>query len=99
MSVDVTYLIISTLLVLQERVVLGVVSTGTRVLSAFVRSASTEYTVKMISKYQNQLLQMALTCLIQHPKHFAGNNIIRSSPFCLDKVKGFVIIILLWFLS
>lgn len=73
---------------------LGVVSTGTKVLSAFVRSASMEHTVKTISKYQNQLLQMVLTCPIQHPKLFAGNIIIRPSPFCLDKLKGFVIIIL-----
>lgn len=72
---------------------LGVVSTGTKVLSAFVRSASMEHTVKMISKYQNQLLQMVLTCPIQHPKLFAGNIIITFSPFCLDKLKGFVIII------
>jgi len=77
--------------------VLGVASTGMKVLSAFVRSASMEYTVKMISKYQNRLLQMVLTCPIQHPKLFAGNLIIRSSLFCLDKVKGFVIIILCGF--
>ena len=76
---------------------LGVVSTGMKVLSAFVRSASMEYTVKMISKYQNQLLQMVLMCPIQHPKLFAGNVIIRTSPFCLDKVKGFVSIILCGF--
>jgi len=72
--------------------VLGVVSTGTKVLSAFVHSGSMEYTVKMILRYQNQLLQMVLTCPIQHPKLFAGNIIIRSPSFCLDKVKGFVII-------
>jgi len=77
--------------------VLGVASTGTKVLSAFVRSASMVRTVKMISKYQNQLLRMVLTCHIQHPKLFAGNIIIRSSPFCVEKVKGFVIIILCGF--
>lgn len=96
-SVDDTYLIISTLLVLQEHVVLGVVSTGTKVLSACVHSASMEFTVKLISKYQNQLLQMVLMCPTQHQKLFAGNLIIRSSPLCLDKVKGFVIIILFGF--
>jgi hypothetical protein len=80
-SVNVTYLIISALLVLQERVVLGVVSTGMKVLSAFVLSASTEYTVKMISKYQSQLFQMVLMFPIQHPKLFAGNFIITYSPF------------------
>jgi hypothetical protein len=95
---DVMYLIISTLLALQEHVVLGVVSTGTKVLSAFVHSASMEHTVKMISKYQNQLLQMVLMCHIQHPKLFAGNLLIRSSPFYFDMVKGFVIIILRGFI-
>ena len=71
---------------------LGVVSTGTKVSSAFVHSASMECTVKMRSKYQNQLLQTVLTCPIQHPKLFAGNIVIRSALFCSDKVKGFVII-------
>ena len=73
---------------------LGVVSTGRKVLSAFVHLASMEYTVKMTLKYLNQPLQMVLTCPIQHPKLFAGNLMIRASSFCLDKVKGFMMIIL-----
>jgi hypothetical protein len=82
------YLIICTLLVLQAHVVLDVASTELKVLSAFVRLASMEYTVKMTLKYQNQPLRMVLMCPIQHPKLFAGNLSIRFFPSCFDTVTS-----------
>lgn len=92
------YLITCAPLVLQEHVVLGVVSTEMKVLSACVHLASRELTVKMTLTSQNQPFQMVLTYRTLHPKLFAGNFVNRYLS-CLENCMFFIIMSPVCFLS